>query len=249
MNKEQYYPLSFSSCKAFSTSPAHFIAYKNRQQHQTPAMRFGTAVHVATLEPERFEDAYKELTVRRGTAAYKAIVEQHPNAEFLSKTEYEDCLKLRDSVRAHPVAKRLLEDCTEYEKELTGNVLGFPFRGFADGVAPSYVVDLKTTQKGNPRDFTSDAYRQKYHVQGYIYASLLQQLTGQPITEHWLITVEKTSPYVVTCYRLAPEYLQRGKKQLQEILKHFTQWDGVSRGYDHAASFGHFNLDVPAWAL
>ncbi|MAP81913.1 MAG: hypothetical protein CL526_12600 [Aequorivita sp.] len=247
--KQEFYPLSFSSIKAFSQSPAHFIAYKKRQQHETPAMRFGTAVHCATLEAERFEQAYQVLKVRRGTAAYKAILEKHPEATFLSQAEYDDVMNLRDAVRAHPVASKLLEDCTAYEQELTGNVFGLPFRGFADGVAPSYVVDLKTTQKGSPRDFSSDAYRQKYHIQGFIYTSLLSQAVGRTISEHWLITVEKNSPYVVTCYRLTPEYLQRGREELEKLVQGFREWDGENRGYDHTASFGHFNLDVPAWAL
>ena len=247
--KQEYYPLSFSSIKAYSQSPAHFVAYKKRQQHETPAMRFGTAVHMATLEPKEFENAYKVLTVRRGTAAYKALVEQHPNATWLSQSEYDEVTRLRDAVLAHPVASQLLGDCTAFEQELTGNVLGLPFRGFADGVGPSYVVDLKTTQKGGPRDFTSDAYRQKYHVQGYIYTCLLSQALGRQIGEHWLIAVEKTSPYVVTCYKLTPEYLKRGQEELQKLVDSFRQWDGTPNGYDARTAFGHFTLDLPQWAL
>ena len=57
--KDQFYPLSFSSCKAFSQSPAHFVAYKERKQHETPAMRLGTAVHMAVLEPEKFGERYQ----------------------------------------------------------------------------------------------------------------------------------------------------------------------------------------------
>lgn len=249
MNKQQYYPLSFSSIKAFSTSPAHFVAYKLRQQHETPAMRFGTAVHAATLEPEVFKNTYKVLNVRRGTAAYKALLEQHPNATWITQTEYDEIQSLRDSVLKHPTASRLLADCSAFEQELTGNVLGLPFRGFADGIAANYVVDLKTTQKGSPHEFTSDAYRQKYHVQGYIYTSLLSQALGYKVGEHWLITVEKSSPYVVTCYRLTPEYLERGKRELEKLIAAFRQWDGEPLGYDHSATFGHFSLDVPSWAL
>ena len=247
--KEQFYPLSFSSLKAFSQSPAHFLAYKSRQQHETPAMRLGTAVHMATLEPDKFVNAYKVLTVRRGTKAFKEMVEQHPEANWLSQSEYAEITRLRDAVQAHPTASGLLAECNEFERELTGNIMGMPFRGFADGVAPTFTVDLKTTQKGAPRDFTSDAYRQKYHIEGYIYTRLLSQALGQDIKTHWLITVEKTSPYVVTCYRLSEGYLERGKRELAKLLEEFNQWDGANVGYDKASPFGHFNLDVPAWAL
>lgn len=247
--KEQYYPLSFSSVKAFAQSPAHFIAYKARKQHETPAMRFGTAVHMATLEPMKFAEAYKVLTVRRGTAAYKKLCEDHPQAEWLSQSEYEEICNVRDAVQRHEQARTLLAECSAFEQELRGNLLGYPFRGFADGVSLTYTVDLKTTQKGSPRDFTSDAYRQKYHVQGYIYTALLWQALGKPIRDHWLITVEKTAPYVVTCYKLERHYIERGREELERILKQFEKWDGEPHGYDTASPNGFFTLDVPAWAI
>lgn len=247
--KQQYYPLSFSAMKAFSKSPAHFVAYKQRQQHETPAMRFGTAVHAATLEPEKFDEQYKVLTVRRGTAAYKALQEQHPAAEWLTQGEYDEITAVRDAVRAHPFASKLLNDCTAFEQEIKGNLFGLPFRGFADGVGQTYTVDLKTTKSGEPRDFTNDAYRQKYHVQGYVYTRLLSQATGRDINTHYLITVEKTTPYVVTCYSLTPEYMERGRNELERLVNAFNAWDGKATGYDHAANFGHFVLDVPTWAL
>jgi len=249
MKKIDFLPLSFSSLKAFSTSPAHFVAYKNRQQHETPAMRFGTAVHSATLEPEKFEDEYKVLTVRRGTKAYKALEEEHPNAIWLTQTEYEDIQKLKEAVLSHDIASKLLKDCTAYEVALEGSISGLPFRGFADGVSTKYVVDLKTTQKGAPRDFTNDAYRQKYHMQGYIYTKLLSELTGQEINEHWLIAVEKSAPYVVTCYKLTKEYLEDGKTELERLVNEYKKWNGEPLGYDKNTVFGYFDLDVPSWAI
>ena len=225
MTTSKYYPLSFSSIKNFATSPAHFIAYKNREQHETPAMRFGTAVHAAILEPREFAKDYKVLEVRRGTKAYKELVE------------------------AHPIASKILKDCMAYEQELKGSIGGVPFRGFADGFSPKYCVDLKTCQKGAPRDFTSDSYRQKYHIQGYIYCRLLEETLGHEIKEHWIIALEKTSPYVVTCYKLTPEILERGKQELEELLKKFKTWNGEPSGYDQLSTFGYFDLDVPAWAI
>ena len=248
MNNE-FYPLSFSSLKSFATSPAHFIAYKNRQQHETPAMRFGTAVHCAVLEPEKFEQEYKTLEVRRGTKAYKELIETYPDATFLSVSEYNEIQKIKEAIQAHPVASNILKDCIAFEKELTGSISGTPFRGFADGYSANYVVDLKTCQKGAPKDFTNDSYRQKYHMQGYIYTQLLSQLLNKEVKEHWIIAVEKTAPYVVTCYRLTPDILERGKEELTKLLKQFNQWNGKAEGYDVSSVFGYFELDVPQWAI
>ena len=249
MNKDKYLPLSFSSLKAFSNSPAHFVAYKNKLQHQTPAMRFGTAVHSATLEPEKFAEDYKVLEVRRGTKAFKELEENNPNVTWLTQSEQDEINKLKEAVLSHDIASKLLKDCTAYEQELKGSIGGLTFRGFADGVSSSYVVDLKTTQKGAPRDFTNDAYRQKYHMQGYIYTKLLSKLLGRDINEHWLITVEKNSPYIVTCYKLTKEYLNDGKAELERLLEDFKKWNGEPIGYDKNSNFGYFDLDVPSWAL
>jgi len=249
MNKTHFYPLSFSSMKAFSQSPAHFLAYKQRKQHETPAMRFGTAVHMAVLEPHKFDDAYQVATARRGTKAHKEQQEAHPEAIFLTEGEMLDVISLRNAVREHKTARQLFEQCNAFEQEIRGNIMGHEFRGFADAVSPTFTVDLKTTQKGNPWDFRSDAYRQKYHVQGYIYTRLLSQALGREVGEHWLVTVEKTSPYVVTCYRLSGSYLKRGADDLQKMLKDFEQWDGAPQGYDAESAFGFFDLDVPTWAV
>ena len=249
MNTSKYYPLSFSSIKNFATSPAHFVAYKNREQHETPAMRFGTAVHAAILEPKEFAKDYKVLEVRRGTKAYKELQDAHPNAIWLSPSEYNEIQKIKEAVEAHPVASKILKDCIAFEQELKGSINGVPFRGFADGFSPKYCVDLKTCQKGSPRDFTNDSYRQKYHIQGYIYCRLLEETLGHKINEHWIIALEKTSPYVVTCYKLTPEIIERGKAELESLLKTFKTWNGEATGYDEVTPFGYFDLDVPAWAI
>ena len=249
MSNKEYYPLSFSSIKNFATSPAHFIAYKNREQHETPAMRFGTAVHKAILEPLDFIKEYKVLEVRRGTKAYKELQAEHPNAIWLTPSEWHEINKIKEAVLLHPIASKILGDCMAFEQELKGSISGVPFRGFADGFSPKYCVDLKTCQKGSPRDFTNDSYRQKYHIQGYIYCRLLEEVLGHEIKEHWIIALEKTSPYVVTCYKLTPEIINRGKQELEQLIKKFNQWNGEATGYDQASTFGYFDLDVPSWAI
>ena len=54
-DKNDYLPLSFSSLKAFSRSPLAFLDYKLGPRKETAAMNFGTLVHRAILEPEKYE--------------------------------------------------------------------------------------------------------------------------------------------------------------------------------------------------
>lgn len=248
--KQHYYPLSFSSIKAFSNSTAHFIAYKNRQQESTPAMQFGTAVHCAILEADRFEIEYKKLEVRRGTAAYRKVIEDNPDVKnWLTASEYDEACRIRDAVIKHDKARQLLRACTSYEQLLQGSIMGVPFKGYADAIGEGFCIDIKTTQKGGPRDFVNDAYRQKYHIQGYIYLELAKQNYGTSFSDHWIIAAEKGSPYVITCYKLTAEYLNRGREDLARLLDNWAQWDGKPRGYDADTAFGHFELDLPTWAI
>ena len=65
--------LSFSAIKQFAQSPAHFMAYKLGQRVETPAMKKGTMIHCAILEPEELENRYTILKK-----------EDLPNPEFSS---------------------------------------------------------------------------------------------------------------------------------------------------------------------
>jgi hypothetical protein len=54
-----YLPLSFSSMKEFSKSPAHFLHYKNKTRTpSTPAQAFGKLVHTMLLEPSEVAARY-----------------------------------------------------------------------------------------------------------------------------------------------------------------------------------------------
>lgn len=118
-------------------SPAHAVWYREHPPTQTPAMRLGTAVHLATLEPERFTSAYVvagpceavlKTGDRKGEACGKggafradgrwycgvrghlpagAMVDQGLNV--LPDDDYKAALGMSRAVRAHPAAFRLLD--------------------------------------------------------------------------------------------------------------------------------------------
>ena len=73
-DKDKYLPLSFSSLKAFDRSPLAFVHYKEGPRKETDAMRFGTMVHRAVLEPDKYQATVAVYDGRRGTNAHKEFM-------------------------------------------------------------------------------------------------------------------------------------------------------------------------------
>ena len=237
--KDKYYPLSFSSLKAFAESPSHFIAYKERQVEPTTAMLFGTAVHEAVLEPEKFKLNYAIARARKGTKIYLSQLEE--GKKLLNKSDYYSCKKIAENIKAHPMANELLNQCTEFEKEIKGTIHGLPFRGFADAISPDFVLDLKTTRDGSPYEFTNSVYRMKYHIQAAIYTTLTNK------TDYWIVAVENKAPYVVTAYLIDKKYLIGAQMDLLNLIEEFKEWNGKPGGYDRYADNGYLTLKPPTW--
>ena len=87
MDKETTLPLSFSSLKAFARSPLAFIEYKTNKKEPTPAMRFGTLVHRAILEPERYSRTVAIYEGQRRGKAWKEFEAEHADMDIVTTTE------------------------------------------------------------------------------------------------------------------------------------------------------------------
>jgi len=233
--------LSFSSLKAFSQSPDHFIAYKNKVFKPSSAMEFGTAVHMAVLEPELFHQTYDLAEGRKGTKIYKTQLEA--GRKLLTQSEWTACHTIQEKVLTHPLSAELLGQCTSLEEKVQGEIEGHPFRGIVDARCKDFAIDLKTTKDGSPREFANSVWRLKYHLQAAIYC----ELTGAK--DYWIIAVENTAPYVVTAYLLDQDLLDRGRELMFDLIKQFENWDGASGGYDRNTPNGFFNLEKPSWVV
>jgi hypothetical protein len=144
MSKNKYLPLSFSSLKAFARSPLQFIDYKENKKEPTPAMLFGTLVHRALLEPEKYS---RTVAVweggRRGTNAHKDFVAANEGKDIVTATEAMDIRTLCHRVEAHPYAGAMLKQCQKFELPFEIEQCGVPHRGIIDGIGSWFMLDLK----------------------------------------------------------------------------------------------------------
>ena len=99
---------------ALRKSPAHLQHALAHPSEPTPAMRLGTAFHVATLEWHTFDDSWargSELSGRtkEGKAAKAELEERYDADRILKPDDYDTVCAMRDRVLAHPVASELLQ--------------------------------------------------------------------------------------------------------------------------------------------
>lgn len=239
-------------------SPAHLKAYIE-EPFDTAALAFGRALHVALLEPDDFTRRYvvaerctaiqknKERCANPGTSYIggewfcgvhgKGIGPNTAYATVLPHADWMMILRMRDSVYAHPKAKRLLtgKGMNELSALWNDEKNGLLCKARFDRCSPEFgaLVDIKTTVNASRDAFERAIYNYGYHRQGAHY------LTGAKATGlqagHFVnIAVEKERPYAVAVYRLDEAALEAGLVTLRPLLDRYKQcidtdtWPGYS---------------------
>lgn len=256
-------------------SPAHYYAKyldPNRvREKQTPALIMGSAVHMATFEPDDFmkkftvvNDADKIAEIGgkapRQTKAYKEWLadfeRENTGKTLLSDDDFNTCLKIRDAVYGHPAAAFLLQkgvaeqrvDWTWNGEDKDFNPIQVKCKSKMDWQAHNgFIVDLKTTEDASPSGFGKSIYNYRYHVQGAFYADAYEQAMGEPAKGFIFIAVEKQPPYAVALYYLVPEHFTFGRKEYEADLRvyHECLRTGEFPAYGNQIQ----PAQLPAWAF
>tara|TARA_R100001443_G_scaffold3277_2_gene10415 strand:+ start:13095 stop:13829 length:735 start_codon:yes stop_codon:yes gene_type:complete len=234
-------PLSYSSLKSFSLSPAHFLAYKNKEKKETSAMLFGRLIHKLVLEEDLLLEDFAIFNGRRAGASWKEFQSDNSDKDIVKDVELDEAIRIKDSIYNHPKAEKLLKGLTETEKYFKNEINGINFHGYIDGFCKDYILDLKTTVSSEPHKFNRDSWKLKYHLQAAIYCAV----TG--VDNYYIIAVEKTFPYVVSVYKLDQELIEHGKEELAVLIDEFKEWNGKPIGYDYKAGLDYFTMYLPEW--
>lgn len=246
MGKQDYLPLSFSSLKAFSRSPLAFLDYKLGRKVTTPAMRFGTLVHRAILEPEKYEASVAITEHRRGTKAYKEFVEQNEGKDILKTKEAMDIRLIANRVLDHTYAGTMIKQCQHYELPFEIEQCGVPHRGIIDGLGSWFVLDLKTTSDVSHDALSRTIWSAKYYMQAAIYERAAH-LMGYDPESYFIIAVESAAPHHVQVVELEPQYVARGHMEWERLLSEWKEWDGKSRHNLDEEDEAGWQMDAPPW--
>jgi exodeoxyribonuclease VIII len=240
--------VSASHLHAVAKSPYHYWSrYLDPQRvsvEPTTAMRLGSLVHCAVLEPEELAGRYG-VCGPRNTKAGKEQAERMAAAgiEAVTQSDMALALSMALSVRLHPAAAALLaQGKAEQSFWWDDAATGLRCKCRPDWYAGTTVVDLKTTTDASPAGFARSVATFRYHVQASHY------LAGLHGAERFVfIAVEKTAPYVVAVYELDAAAMAAGDELRQRDMRVIADCQAISEwpGYGNTIQ----SLSLPSWAL
>ena len=211
-------PLSYSSLKEFSKSPAHYINYLNRPKKQTPELTFGSALHCLILQPQEFDNQF--IKTRKFDLRKKEDKEENERISKEAETTgkiiiqedmYEEVNNLKEKcLRDDTLVDILSKADTEVKENV--ELYGLPFVRIKDiEIEGEMVVDIKTVQNASLESIIKDFFNYQYYIQAAIYEGSFS-----------FYVVEKNEPFFTGLLPISDEFLIYGRKQLQKLCVAFN---------------------------
>lgn len=219
--------LNGSSLVHIRRSPMAYRFAMDNPQEPTDAMKLGTVIHTAILEPPLLGKiavwgVTEEQKVRRG-AVWEAFKKANEGLILLTKSEQAEVADAVDGVYACNVARDYL--CADGKTEVSMFWVDESdryWKGRIDKLIKTAhtakIVDLKKTRCCSSRRFGSQAYALSYHIKAAIYVSGYQTLTGVRPKFKW-VAIEAKRPFECAVYRATPDVLTIGGEQMMGLVR------------------------------
>lgn len=234
-------------------SPAHYRAWVDAEEKQTPAMRFGSLFHLYTLElPKALASivVMPKFSGKGSVAAREEWVASHADCEIVDQDDWDTIRQMGDAVRKHPIAAKLLDLCKpEVSIRWTDADTGIECKSRLDGWVESHrvILDLKTTADASPIEFARSAFNFRYHLQSSFYSEGTAIATGLSPKAFIFIAVEKAAPFAVATYQLGDRELELGHQEYRADMK--TLADCIERDEWPAFGTNTQTLTYPPYAF
>ena len=250
MNFQAYSDLrgvNWSTLKEMGRSPLHYQHRLTTPRSDSPAMRLGRAIHTAVLEPDLFPVHWTLYDGRRAGNAWTEFSAVNADKGILTVDEYDTVLAIRDAVRSHKVARRLLRHGkSEVTLQWIDPVTRIKCRARLDHLRGNALTDLKSTKDVESRTFGRLAEKMGYAGQLAFYRLGLIA-TGHDLAPVRIVAVEATAPHDVAVFTVDEDVLQVGVMEVRRLLhlvktcRSRRRWPGR---YPEEES-----LEYPEWAL
>jgi len=220
--------LNQSAAKHLLVSASHYQAYINTPHEETKALRFGTFVHSAVLEPHTLNDLYATAPdCDRRTKEGKAMW-----SEFATANAGKTILDAEESAMGHLVASAARHalkvhgvefDETEVMYHVDYN--GIPLKAAIDGVAGDYLWDIKTTGLGEATaaGMLKSIRSYRYALQAYWYRLVYELATGKRPLGFRFLFVEKEPPFATAVCEIGPELMSWAVSDFEKAVNLYRE--------------------------
>lgn len=251
--------VSKSGLDVLARSPLHYWAKyidPNRERKEpTPAMKLGTAIHTAVLEPDEFTKRHIVApVVDRRTKDGKATWEQFladaeaAGADLISADDFATCQAISQQVRQHPTARKVFANGTpELSAYWTDAETGLLCKCRPDWLGLPLIVDLKSTEDASAEGFAKSAWNYRYWVQAAWYVDGIEQATGQRPDAFVFAAFEKSAPYACAFYFADEAMLDMGRREYRKQLRVLADCKAADKWPGYPTDV--LPLGVPPWAL
>jgi exodeoxyribonuclease VIII len=251
--------ISQSALSVMARSPLHYWSKyldPNREPTEpTPAMKLGTAIHTAVLEPDLFEKQYiiapdVDRRTKEGKAVWQQAVEQ-ADAIGGALISYDDamlCGRIAQQVREHPMARKVFAT-GQVERSVYWNdrETGLLCRARPDLMNLPLLVDLKSTDDASPAGFQKSAWNFRYWMQAAWYIDGIEQATGIKPDAFIFAAFEKTAPFACAFYYADEPMLEMGRREYRKLLRLLADCIATDTWPGYPAEVRA--LGVPSWAI
>ena len=242
--------LNFSLIKELLKSPLHFQTARVTPKEATPAMKLGSTIHCALLEPLRFANEYlEEPELDKRTKEYKEFAVKNTDKFLYSKKDVKpiieklEAIKKENNTEAYPSLLRVLNQKTTNENAIFWD--NFKCKIDAYDEETKTLVDIKTTSDASPEAFQRTIFNSAYSLQLAHYAKGLMS-TGKEVKEYKIIAIQTTAPYDVVEYELPLDVMDYSFQKLQEV---YDKLENVLIFDDHTGTNNGevVQVELPKW--
>jgi exodeoxyribonuclease VIII len=220
--------LNASRFKAFYRSPYHF--FNQKEVETTEAMRIGTAVHTAMLEPELYDSTIGYMPdvdgrTNEGKAIKKAFAEQYAGKTILKAESKEivqrACIGLQYSnewkaIKAIPEMR--------YEQVILADLQGIHCKARLDlvDVERGIIRDIKTCDDAGIVKFCHTVKDRLYWLQSAFYVLMAEKAFGKPFNFEF-IAVETSDPSSSLFHPVDEEEMKLWKSYVMDMLLRYGE--------------------------
>jgi hypothetical protein len=205
--------LSSSSCKHLLKGELDYHKSLTQTQQKIQAFRDGGLIHLAVLEPDKFNALHVVSGTKAGKSFKDAVVEYGYDNVFTS-SEMEKAQRVSEKLFDCKDIANIINGCQK-EIPAIANIGGVPFRGKADLLDGFTVLDLKTT--ADLRNFESSARNFNYDIQVAIYLELFDAIDFK------FIAIDKKT-LDIGFYEVSEDFINTGKAKLNKCITTFNNY-------------------------